>query len=310
MALTLYNIRKWARMFSGKSVMHVNQDLGKVFQVDKIAGYYNNLTEKVTMLSELLGTDKLPQYTTPSGKKEIFPVDVFQYGLGAYDLYLLKHDEVYLEKFRQCCEWTLAHQEDSGAWCNFFFKYPDNPYGAMAQGEAASLLIRGYKEYGREDYLNAAKKAIDFMLKPLSEGGTTEYKPNGDVILCEYTHLPVVLNGWIFALWGLRDFIVGTNDKGRYAEIYEKTEESMQRNLPVFSCSYWSMYNTAGEITSPFYHNLHIAQMQAMYKLTGHSVYNEFVERWQRYNASRICKYRALAKKAWQKINEKEAWSK
>ena len=44
MALNIYNIRKWYRMLSGKSIMHVNQDLGRLFDVDIIKGYYNNLT--------------------------------------------------------------------------------------------------------------------------------------------------------------------------------------------------------------------------------------------------------------------------
>ena len=49
----------------------------------------------------------------------------------------------------------------------------------MAQGEAASLLIRGFKETGDKKYINAAKKAIDFMLLPLDRGGTSLYTNNG-----------------------------------------------------------------------------------------------------------------------------------
>lgn len=71
----------------------------------------------------------------------------------------------------------------------------------MAQGEGASLLCRAYAQFNDEKYIIAAKKAIYFMLKSNSEGGPTFYDKN-DVIFLEYTHLPAVLNGWVFAWWG------------------------------------------------------------------------------------------------------------
>ena len=42
-------------MVTGKSVLHVNQDIGKCFSTEEVKGYYNNLTEKVTMQPQLLG---------------------------------------------------------------------------------------------------------------------------------------------------------------------------------------------------------------------------------------------------------------
>lgn len=317
MALNVYNFKKWYRMLSGRSVMHVNQGLGKCICADKLNGYYNNLTEKVTMLPSLLETDELPLYKTPSGKEVTFPVDVFQYGLGAYDLWLLEKDERYLRKFKQCVEWTLNHQEESGAWCNFFFKYPAHPYGAMAQGEAVSLLLRGYEIMGREELLVSARKALDFMLNPLTDEmmrhgnatGTTLYHGD-DVVLSEYTHLPVVLNGWIFAWWGLYDYVLVTQDTGRYRQLMEKSEESLRRYLKAFSTSYWSKYDLSGKIASPFYHRLHIAQMQAMYILTHEQTYNAFAHKWEEDLNHPLKKGFAFVQKAWQKINEKEAWAK
>jgi len=54
-------------------------------------------------------------------------------------------------------------------------------------------------------FIHAIHKAKDFMLKPISEGGTTEYAGD-DVIFYEDTDTPVILNGWIFSLWGLYDY--------------------------------------------------------------------------------------------------------
>lgn len=311
MALNLYNIRKWYRMIAGKSVMHVNQDIGKTFDKDSLQGYYNNMTEKVTSLPNLLHTEALPLYRTPSGKDITFPVDVFQYGLGAYDLFLITGDDAYKEKFMQCCKWAVEHQEESGAWNTFFFKYPDAPYGGMSQGEAASLLVRGYNETGNNDYLYAARKAIDFMLISKEKGGCTEYLGENQIVLCEYTHLPVVLNGWIFAWFGLYDFVkaMGEDSDTKYSETLEKSLNTLEAMLPSFSCSYWSLYDVKGKMASPFYHRLHIAQMQAMYILTGHDIFDLYAKKWNTYLNKPTYKTVAFVKKAFQKIFEKEYWA-
>ena len=43
MAINIYNIKKWYKMLTGKSVLHVNQDLGKYFEAKELKGYYNNM---------------------------------------------------------------------------------------------------------------------------------------------------------------------------------------------------------------------------------------------------------------------------
>jgi len=301
MALSIYNIRKWFLMLTGRSILHVNQDLGRYFSATELKGYYNNLTEKVTRLPHLLDTEELPTSPDETGGQILFPVAIFQYGLGAYDLYLAsgKTDNRFLRKFMQCAEWALNNQEPSGAWNNFFFRHPQHPYGAMAQGEGASLLLRAYMQTSEQSFLSSSKKAIDFMLKPLSEGGTAD-----GAILMEYTHLPAVMNGWIFAWWGLYDYVLLTHDEGHYKVRLEESCKALEERLSSFSNSYWSMYDLAGHIASPFYHHLHIAQMQAMFQLTGHNIFREYGTRWQQQENSRLNHVRAFVKKAWQKVCE------
>ena len=305
MAITVYNVKKWIKMLRGKSIAHVNQNLGKSFSKDEVKGYYNNLTEKVTFQPDLLGTDKLPYVPDGKGGSVLFPVAVFQYGLGSYDLYLQTKEDKYLEKFRQCCEWTFENQLSNGAWDNFSFSFPEYPYGAMCLGEAASLLIRGYKEFGRNEYLTAAKKAIDFMLLPIEDGGTTLYRDD-DVVLMEYTTRPLapVLNGWIFAWWGLYDYVVITKNSGDYKSQLDKSCKSIIKYLPLFSTRYWSKYNDGKLLASPFYHRLHVAQMQAMFELTGEQIFLQFANRWEHQHQNPICKSYAFLIKAIQKIKE------
>lgn len=290
-------------MLTGKSILHVNQDIGKYYLKDIIQGYYNNMTEKVLMLPELLGTKDLPSVCAENGSIIIFPVAIFQYGLGAYDLFLQTNDERYVQKFLQCIEWALDSQDEQGRWNNFAHYCPEAPFGAMAQGEGASLLIRGYKYTGKNEYLVAAKQAIDFMMKPLEDGGTTKYEGE-NAFLMEYTFKGMVLNGSIFAWWGLYDYVLATNDSGKYKLYKDQTLKSLISVLPDFKYSYWSKYSLDGLIASPFYHNLHIAQMQAMYVLTGDSIFNDYCREWKRQQGRLVNRVRAFIVKSYQKITE------
>lgn len=301
MSISWYNLKKWTRMLTGKSLLHVQQNIGKNFSVSQISGYYNDLTQKVTRDIPLLQTLELPQNTTPDGKKVYFPVQIFQYGLGAYDLYLQTKEKKFLDRFALCVTWAKENQLPSGAWDNFSFCYPNAPYGAMCQGEGCSLLLRAYTLYQKEEYLQAAKKALDFMLLPLEKGGTTLYQGQ-DVFLQEYTHLPTVLNGFIFAWFGLADM---TLTDASYAQIKEKTLATLIKILPQFDNGYWSLYSLDKKMASPFYHNLHIAQLQALYSLTKQEIFNTYACRWKAYQKNPFYKGRAFVKKAWQKIREK-----
>ena len=303
MSLSKSNIQRWYNMLTGKSVWHVNQSIGEFFSVNEVRGYYNNLTEKVIKMPDILDNNDLPLLELESGEKVFFPVAIFQYGLGAYDLYLKTGVGRYADKFIQCVEWTIQNQDAQGRWNNFSHYNPNAPYGAMAQGEGASLLIRAYSHTKDSKYLDAAKKAIDFMLLPLENGGTTKYEDE-KAYLMEFTFKGLVLNGSIFAWWGLFDYVLITNDHGVYLEKKNQTLKTIIDILPSFSLSYWSKYSLDGLIASPFYHSLHIAQMKAMYELTGKEAFNKYAARWVKQQKSFICYMLSFTKKAIQKVME------
>lgn len=303
MALSITNIKRWYLMLSGKSVFHVNQDIGKHFDKNHIRGYYNNMIEKVTKAPEYVDSDSMPSLKIENGIDFLFPVGIFQYAFGLLDLYYETNDKRYINKFKDCADWAIAHQLKFGAWDNFSYYYPNNPYGAMAQGEGASLLVRAYILFNNIKYLDAAKKAIDFMLIDKNHGGCTSYERN-QVVLLEYPHRKAVMNGWIFAWWGLYDYVLVTHEESNYRELMNKSCKSLMETLPQFKNSYWSIYDLEGRIASPFYHNLHIAQMQAMYILTGETIFKNYAETWIKQQKSFFCKSLAFIKKSYQKIKE------
>ena len=283
----IYYIKKWTKMVFRKSVLHVNQDIGKIFSVSEIKGYFNNLTEKVTMEKEDL---LLPTNTWADGYEGYFPIQIFQYGLGAYDLYLLKN----------CVQWAENNIEENGSILNFIHEYPDSPYSAMAQGEFASLMVRAYAQFGEIKYLDLAKKSLDFMLIPLEDGGTSQYIDE-DLILYEFTCHPYVFNGWIFAMMGIYDYYLSTKDEN-YKQIFDRTFKTLEKNIEKMDLKYWSRYDSQKIIASPFYHNLHIAQLTALVQIYDSIAIKKMLKKFIKYKNSFIKRNYAFMRKAFQKI--------
>ena len=222
---------------------------------------------------------------TGTGETVLFPTAIFQYGLGAYDLYLLTNKNTFLNIFKLCVDWAYQNQTKNGSWDNFSFKQPEAPYSAMTQGEGASLLIRAYKEFNKEKYFIAAKKAIEFLVTPIENGGTAKYRGN-DIFLLEFTNKPVVLNGWIFSLFGLYDYLLVDKDKD-IMEVYKGSVQTLVNHLEHFDNGFWSKYDIENLIASPFYHNVHIAQLHVMYQLTNEEIFMYYKDKWNKYR----CKF-------------------
>ena len=301
MGLSIYNIKKWTKMIIGKSILHVNQPIGSVYSKNEVRGYYNDLTEKV--LKGNLKENELPKTEKSNGEWIEFPIAIFQYGLGAYDLYLINKDEKYLKIFFNTIEWARNKQLDNGGWESFKIESPKEPFSSMAQGEGVSLLIRGYVQYHEQKYLEAAKKAIYFMLKPLEENGTTQYYDN-KIYLKEFANEPVVLNGWIFSIFGLYDYLLINPDDEKVKEVYNTTLETLKRELNKFDLTYWSKYDIKNKVASPFYHHLHIQLLRVLNDLTGEEIFEEFANKFVTYEKNKIYKTKAFLLKAIQKIKE------
>jgi hypothetical protein len=115
--------------------------------------------------------------------------------------------------------------------------------------------------------------------------------------------MPLVLNGWIFSSWGLLDYYKATGNL-RAKEAWEKTVNTMAHSLNKFDCGYWSKYNIKDRITSSFYHNLHIAQLNVLYDLTGKVEFDAYAKRWDSFRKNKIYKLTAFVVKAIQKLKE------
>lgn len=174
----------------------------------------------------------------------------------------------------------------------------------MSQGQGISLLCRAYSTNQDSEYVAATIKAAELMLAPEAAGGTAHLAPEG--IVLEETPLRqrrTILNGWIFALYGLHDLgLVLDNDTFRVALL--STVTALAALLPIFDAGFWSYYDSSGRLASPFYHRLHISQLRAMQKSFPDlaPVFAAAADRFEYYRHRTTDRTRAVMIKGFQKL--------
>lgn len=299
MGINTYKIKKWYLMLTGKSLLHVPQGLGKAFVPGELKGYYNDLTEKVLRDPLTIQEKRLPKMKNEDGEDVVFATTIFQYGLGCYDLILIDYRPEYEDQFKRCVDWTVSNQDNNGGWNISAFAGERSPYGAMAQGEGVSLLLRAYIHYHNEYYLTLAEKAIKLLLKPIKEGGTSLYNEN-ELYLMEFMGYRCVLNGWIFALFSLYDYLLLQNNS-EIKEKYDLTIATLKDHINDYDNGYWTMYDNKNKIASPFYHKLHIAQLEALCLIDDCAVFENYKCKIMNYQKRILNRGKAFVVKVFQK---------
>jgi hypothetical protein len=239
------------------------------------------------------------------------PIAIAQYGLGNYNLWRRAGDEEWKKKFFQVADWLVSHLEPNShglaVWNHHFnWEYRDTLkapwYSGLAQGQGISVLVRAHKESGDRGYLEAAQRAFAAFQTPVDEGGVAFTDESGDLWFEEYiVHPPThILNGFIWALWGVHDYALATKDIAAQ-DLFSRGVRTLLHNLGSYDLGFWSLYEQSGTrlpmVASSFYHRLHIVQLRVMHRLTGEARFAAVADRWENYTYSRLNRTRALAYK-------------
>lgn len=225
--------------------------------------------------------------------------------LGNYDLWLDNNEPENKKRFLTLANWLKANQDEAGGWKNpWNYLRPSalSNYSAMAQGEGISTLVRAYMLTEDISFLNQAQKAYNVMMRPLESGGCS-FVADDNIYLEEYPEVPrsTVLNGWIYALFGVYDFMLLTKSE-KVGKVLNKSLTSLDKSLESYDTGYWTYYDLHGTLCSPFYHCLHVSLLDALYLLTGIESFNKFSNKWAQYEKGLLNKNRALFVKAIQKL--------
>ena len=237
-------------------------------------------------------------------------VRVHQWGLGAYERYLAGEGEQWLRNAMDVGRYALEQQvrggPRDGLWLNRLpytktFQLPAGWPSAMAQGEGASLLVRLYLATGEERWADAARRAVAAMRLPSSGGGVQARLGDGPWPEEYPTDPPsYVLNGGIFALWGMYDVGEGLGDEDAGRE-FEQAAGVLAANLHRWDTGYWSRYDLfphpVMNVASSFYHALHTSQLEAMQVIAPRPEFESAARRFAGYARRRTNSGRAFARK-------------
>ena len=161
-------------------------------------------------------------------------------------------------------------------------------YSAMAQGQIASVFIRAFQHQADDRWADLARRALAHVLAPGPQGFLSE-TPDGLVLeeVCPTAAPSHILNGWIFALWGVRDVALGLGDDDAN-RVLAATTDCLVRTLPRYDTGRWSRYSLyphpRTDLAKPFYHRLHITQLGVMHALTGIAEFSKVAQRWRSYD--------------------------
>jgi hypothetical protein len=256
---------------------------------DPESGYYNDLRVELGTHDAAEAGRRLQALVSVRDRAN--HVTVAQLALGAWQMRAV--DEAWLQVFAEGAAWLAKALEDDGGLPYLFampHTYTINPpwYSAMAQGQAASVFVRAVLSLGDDSFVEAAERAI----RPLTtdDSSIVAHTREGPV-LQEYPTEPAshVLNGWMFALWGLYDVAMlaeragGTAPEARRAFLDGTT--ALARRIDLYDAGLgWSRYDLYPHrlmhVASPFYHRLHVALLEATADLADEAVLREKAAVW------------------------------
>ena len=293
------------------SFWHDSADINSRITPQGVGEYYMNFAGKANYASHVDESGvPLLNYHGSIGL-QYNPIAIAQWGLGNFNIFRRRGDEAARQKFLLAADWLCDHLESNAfgvhVWNHHFdWEYRTQLrapwYSGLAQGQGISLLVRAYSEFSHPKYMAAATLAFHSFLAGTDAGGVTFIDRQGDMWFEEYIVSPPthILNGFIWAIWGIYDYFLVTRAR-EARRLFDAATKTLLENLHSYDLGFWSLYEQSGTllpmIASPFYHRLHITQLQVMYELTHEPVFSEFAQRWRAYGRSRSKRTRALCYK-------------
>jgi hypothetical protein len=247
-----------------------------------------------------------------------FPISIGQMGLSIFHTYLKTKQESDKQRFIKFADWFVKNADVDATlgirWLTDVslpqYKNPGPWQSAFSQSRGISILLRAYQITGDKKYVNIASAALTPFFHSVEEGGVTSHTQWGPYYE-EYTSsVPtLVLNGKIFALCGVYDFVRVFPEDERALKIFNQGIETLIKILPEYNLGFWSRYNLCHADWHPDidpatiqYQRLHVVQLELLHRITGKSIFKEYADIFNKqdtiWNALKMykLKYKSLKK--------------
>lgn len=271
----------WA--VAGKGIDFTPQPLGRHIDPAGLAGYYSELRHKTVGTVDGIPVDGF-------GEPNDWVIEVAQAALGFWQR-RLEGEDVDAE-FLFLADWLLERRSEESEGVVWRIDVEVPKYGktqgwisAMGQGQAISVLLRAERLTGEDLYGEVARRAFPALRRPVSEGGT-QSEVDGHPVLEEYpADRPcAVLNGWIFALFGVHELAVATGDP-EARELFERSAAGLVELLPRYDTGWWSLYSLyphgRPDLAKPFYQRLHPNLLEGLALLHPDPRLAAYAQRWR-----------------------------
>jgi hypothetical protein len=244
------------------------------------------------------------------------PIAIAQYGLALLNRWCeaptIDDERAWLMASRWLADHLRSNAHGVKVWLHLF-DWPYRQmlvapwYSGLAQGSGLSLLVRAAMMEGDPRFATAADHAFESLQLGVDRGGTSVIDTNGRFWIEEYLVQPPshVLNGFIWAAWGVHDFARWTG-RADAQSLWQRCVDTLEAELPRFDIGWWSLYEAPNDgrrmLASFYYHRLHIVQLQVLHRLTGRAVFADYASRFTTYLGNRAGRARAFAEKSWFKL--------
>jgi hypothetical protein len=247
--------------------------VGSEFERDAVRGYFIDFTAKTTS-----STAAAPETLNPAG--------LAQLGLGWWERSLRGEAAAADEFLGVCGALELAAVAERGAlwWPSRLNddKYvPLSLYSALPQAQVVSVFIRASILTGDERWNRLVLEALPPLLP--SNGSELVYETDDGPVLEEVASDPPshILNGWIYALWGLWEAKIALGHDGA-GDTFDASLGCLRRMLGLYDTGWWTRY---------------IDQADVLHRLYGHAEFGEAAGRWRAYDTA-VGRLRAIGQKA------------
>jgi heparosan-N-sulfate-glucuronate 5-epimerase len=245
------------------------------------------------------------------------PIAIAHYGLARFNRWCERGDRGDRTAWLAVSRWLVANLQPNAHGVPVWFHHFDWPYrqllqapwySGLAQGNGVSMLIRAAMATGDDVFADAAHRAFQSLESPVSRGGVMVTDAHGDVWIEEYIVDPPshILNGFIWALWGVHDYAQWSRRSGASA-LWNACVRTLEERLDDFDTGWWSLYEAPNTgrpmLASLYYHRLHAVQLRVLHDLTGIEAFAARAARFESYARQPVSRARAFVEKAWFKVS-------
>ena len=292
-------------------------DTADNFTSQELDFYYIKFGENTSKLNRLIHSfdkDGIPlnsAYIDVENKNlHYYPISIGQYALSIFHTYLLTGSSEKKEHFLRLAEWFYNNKIEDEMLGYYWLTNVDKPEykvftpwkSAFSQSRALSVLSRAWQITGDSKYLSVCEKALIPFSTSVSNGGVAVNKlVNNNKLLSIYEEYVAekptrVLDGHIFSLLGLYDFIRATknlnSDSHKLALIlFNNGVNGLIDLLPEYDMGYWVRFNLCELPSYPKndpctigYLRLIIKQLDILYSITGKEVLFDYSIRFKKYD--------------------------